>query len=138
VTHGGSNAAQQPNLAAPQQNVAPQRGQHNQAARTVPQQNVAQQRGVIPPNQAARTIPQSATRARNAINPRAFSGGVLRNQSFANLAATRDAGARTLARSTFQGRFFDPQWRRHFSRPIVIGWVGPLFWPYAYDELHRT
>jgi LTXXQ motif family protein len=133
-THGGRNAAPQPNVAAPQQNVAPQRGQHNQAARTAPQQNVAQRRGVIPPNQVARTIPQSATRARNAINPRAFSGGVLRNQSFANLAATRDAGARTLARSTFQGRFFDPQWRRHFSRPIVIGWVGPLFWPYAYDD----
>jgi LTXXQ motif family protein len=116
-THGGRNAAPQPNLAAPQQNAA-------------------QQRGVIPPNQVVRTIPQSATRARNAINPRAFSGGVLRNQSFANLAATRDAGARTLARSTFQGRFFDPQWRRHFSRPIVIGWVGPLFWPYAYDDFY--
>ena len=86
------------------------------------------------PNEAARAIPQSATRARAAINPRAFSGGALRNQSFANLAAARDPGARTLARSTFQGRFFDPQWRRRFSHPIVIGWVGPLFWPYAYDD----
>ena len=86
------------------------------------------------PNEAARAIPQSATRARAAINPRAFSGGALRNQSFANLAAARDPGARTLARSTFQGRFFDPQWRRRFSHPIVIGWVGPLFWPYAYSD----
>ena len=32
------------------------------------------------------------------------------------------------------GRFFDPQWRRRFSHPIVIGWVGPLFWPYAYSD----
>src|SRR5262249_771071 len=67
-------------------------------------------------------------------NPRAFSGGVLRNQAFANLASARDPGARTLARSTFQGRFLNPQWRRHSAFPIVIGWVGPLFWPYAYDD----
>ena len=59
---------------------------------------------------------------------------MLRNQAFAGLAATRDPSARTLATSTFQGRFFDPQWRRRFARPIVIGWVGPLFWPYAYDD----
>jgi ABC-type transporter MlaC component len=50
------------------------------------------------------------------------------------LAAARDPSARILARSTFQGRFFNPQWRRHFARPIVIGWVGPLFWPYAYSD----
>jgi ABC-type transporter MlaC component len=63
-----------------------------------------------------------------------MSGGVLRNQSFANLSAARDPSARSLARSTFQGRFFDPQWRRHRPFPVVIGWVGPLFWPYAYDD----
>ena len=59
---------------------------------------------------------------------------MLRNQAFANLASTRDPGARTLANSTFQGRFFNPQWRRHSAFPIVIGWIGPLFWPYAYDD----
>ena len=85
-------------------------------------------------NQAARATPPSDPRARAASDPRAFSGGVLRNQSFASLAAARDPGARTLAHSTFQGRFFDPQWRRRFIHPIVIGWVGPLFWPYAYDD----
>jgi len=89
---------------------------------------------VIPQNQVTRAVPPSATRARAASDPRAFSGGVLRNQAFAGLAATRDPSARTLATSTFQGRFFDPQWRRRFARPIVIGWVGPLFWPYAYDD----
>src|SRR5262249_22024942 len=31
-------------------------------------------------------------------------------------------------------RFFNPQWRRHFTHPIVIGWIGPLFWPYAYYD----
>ena len=89
---------------------------------------------MIPQNQVTRAVPPSATRARAASDPRAFSGGVLRNQAFAGLAATRDPSARTLATSTFQGRFFDPQWRRRFARPIVIGWVGPLFWPYAYDD----
>ncbi len=89
---------------------------------------------MIARNQVARVVPPSATRARAAADPRAFSGGVLRNQSFANLAAARDPATRSLARSTFQGRLFDPQWRRHFARPIVIGWVGPLFWPYAYDD----
>jgi LTXXQ motif family protein len=59
---------------------------------------------------------------------------VLRNQAFANLSAARDPSARALAGSTFQGRFFDPQWRRHRPFPAVIGWVGPLFWPYAYDD----
>jgi hypothetical protein len=129
---GGRNAA-------PQQNVAPQQGviQQNQASRTAPRsarQNIAPQQGVIQPNQASRTVPQSAAQARAAINPRAFSGGVLRNQAFANMATARDPSARTLARSTFQGRFFDPQWRRRFAHPRVIGWVGPVFWPYAYDD----
>ena len=85
-------------------------------------------------NQASRAVPPSASRARAASDPRAFSGGVLRNQAFANWATARDPSVRTLASSTFQGRFFNPQWRRHFTHPIVIGWVGPLFWPYAYYD----
>ena len=65
---------------------------------------------------------------------RAVSDRVLRNQVFADRSAARDPNARVLASSTFQGRFFNPQWRRHFAHPIVIGWVGPLFWPYAYSD----
>jgi histone H3/H4 len=93
--------------------------------------NAAQQQNATQPNQLSRTAPPAA---RAASNARAFSGGVLRNQSFANLSAAHDRNARTLAGSTFQGRFFDPQWRRHRPFPVVIGWVGPLFWPYAYDD----
>src|SRR5215831_5386133 len=93
--------------------------------------NTAQQQNATQPNQLSRTAPSAA---RAASNARAFSGGVLRNQAFANLSAARDPSARTLAGSTFQGRFFDPQWRRHRAFPAVIGWVGPLFWPYAYDD----
>jgi LTXXQ motif family protein len=93
--------------------------------------NAARQQNATQPNQLSRTAPSAA---RAASNARAFSGGVLRNQAFANLSAARDPGARALAGSTFQGRFFDPQWRRHRAFPAVIGWVGPLFWPYAYDD----
>ena len=93
--------------------------------------NAAQQQNATQPNQLSRTAPSAA---RAASNPRAFSGGVLRNQAFANLSAAHDPSARTLAGSTFQGRFFDPQWRRHRPFPVVIGWIGPLFWPYAYDD----
>ena len=40
-----------------------------------------------------------------------------------------------LARATFNGRFAHLPFQ-HFHRrfPIVIGWFGPLFWPYAYDD----
>src|SRR6266545_595277 len=95
-----------------------------------PQQSVAPQQGAV--QQAGRVAASPSARA--ASNPRAFSGGVLRNQAFANLASARDPSTRTLANSTFQGRFFNPQWRRHFAHPIVIGWIGPLFWPYAYYD----
>src|SRR5215472_62039 len=90
--------------------------------------NGAPQQNVSPQAQANRN-PQTAA------SPHALAGGVLRNQAFANLSAARDPNARMLAGSTFQGRFFDPQWRRRFAHPIVFGWVGPLFWPYAYDDI---
>jgi ABC-type transporter MlaC component len=93
--------------------------------------DAAQQQNATQPTQLSRTAPSAA---RAASNARAFSGGVLRNQAFANLSAAHDPGARVLAGSTFQGRFFDPQWRRHRPFPAVIGWIGPLFWPYAYDD----
>jgi hypothetical protein len=50
---------------------------------------------------------------------------------------------RALARATFQGRFAEFRGRdrdrdrfqdRRGFRGIVIGWVGPVFWPYAYDD----
>jgi hypothetical protein len=59
----------------------------------------------------------------------AVSGHMLHNQFIANRPG--------LARATFHGRFAQLPFRhfhRHFFRPIVIGWFGPLFWPYAYDD----
>ena len=140
---GGARLAQ-PTQPSPRNNQAGQRGPGSAAtvgaaaagAAAAAQsahvgRNAAQQQNATQPNQLSRTAPPAA---RAASNARAFSGGVLRNQSFANLSAAHDRNARTLAGSTFQGRFFDPQWRRHRPFPVVIGWVGPLFWPYAYDD----
>jgi LTXXQ motif family protein len=78
--------------------------------------------------------PQPAQKFQSAGGKQAIAGGVLRNQTFANRSAARDPNARSLARATFQGRFFDPGWRRRYPHPIVIGWAGPLFWPYAYND----
>ncbi len=74
---------------------------------------------------------------------RAIAGRVLRNQSFAGRTAAGDPAGRALARATFQGGFVGRHWgafasqpwrhRRHFPL-VVIGWIGPLFWPYAYDD----
>jgi LTXXQ motif family protein len=63
---------------------------------------------------------------------------VLGNPAFANRAAVGGGAGNALARSTFQGGFAHKHWRDHHRRqhfsPIVIGWVGPLFWPYAYSD----
>jgi hypothetical protein len=65
---------------------------------------------------------------------------ILRNPAFAGL-SSRDPVTRTLARSTFQGKFAQSRfarefdWLRHREHfGIVLGFVGPLFWPYAFDD----
>ena len=62
---------------------------------------------------------------------------VLRNQVFTN---PRIIGrGSTLANTTFRGRFAANQanWtgRHHFHHNRVIGWAGPVFWPYAYYDM---
>lgn len=67
----------------------------------------------------------------------------VRNPTLASLPA-RDPATRALARSAFSGRFaqsrtaWDHDWRsRHHHRhniPFVLGFVGSVFWPYAYDD----
>ncbi|MPZ40021.1 MAG: hypothetical protein GEU95_18580 [Rhizobiales bacterium] len=74
---------------------------------------------------------------------------MLRNRALAERSA-RTPAARALARATFGGRYAnrfrdgdrwrDRRHRRHWHRHHhhhhihVIGWIGPLFWPYAYDD----
>ncbi len=67
---------------------------------------------------------------------------VLHNQIFAN-ASARDPAQRAMAHATFQGgfaRFHDHDRRDRFAdrrgfHGVVIGWGGPVFWPYAYTDL---
>jgi len=70
---------------------------------------------------------------------RGHNGGViLRNPGYASIPA-RDPAGRVLAQATFAGRFAHAivsggdRRRHHFGR--VIGFFGPVFWPYAYDDL---
>ncbi len=73
---------------------------------------------------------------------------MLRNRSLAERTA-RSPASRALAQSTFGGRYASRWHNRdghrrhghwhhghhHHHRHIhVIGWIGPLFWPYAYDD----
>jgi LTXXQ motif family protein len=67
--------------------------------------------------------------------------GILRNAALSNLRG-RDAAARNLSRSTFRGHFAQSGFARDFDRDrhhhrhfgFVLGFAGPLFWPYAYDD----
>jgi LTXXQ motif family protein len=56
--------------------------------------------------------------------------GVFGNRAIANVAwRSHFASAR------FHGRFFGSSWWPWWRRGLVIGWIGPLFWPYAYYDL---
>jgi len=66
---------------------------------------------------------------------------VLRNPVFARHATAPNLRLRALARTTFRGRFNArfAEWgwhhhHRHAVAPVVIGFVGSLFWPYADDD----
>ena len=90
-------------------------------------------------NQQAQTTAQAQAQAQ--ARAQIYAAGrkpVLRNPVFAD-AARRDPALRALARATFQGRFaafrdHDRFRDRDRFRGIVIGWAGPVFWPYAYDD----
>jgi len=67
---------------------------------------------------------------------------VLRNTTLANL-SSRDPTTRSLTQSTFRGNFAQSNWGKdwgwrhhhnHFFFGFVLGFVGPVFWPYAYDD----
>lgn len=62
---------------------------------------------------------------------------IIRNSVFAAQQASRRGEA--LSQPTFRGHFtqsalFDRRDRHHHHLGFVIGFVGPLFWPYAYND----
>jgi hypothetical protein len=83
----------------------------------------------------------SATNRNAAFASRQGTGNrILRNSALTNLAA-RDPAARSLASSTFRGRFAQSGFARdgdhdhhHHHFGFVLGFAGSLFWPYAYDD----
>ena len=62
------------------------------------------------------------------------SSRVIANQMLAN----HPGAGRAFARATFAGQFNNWALKHHrfhrFFPAFVIGWWGPLFWPYAYDD----
>jgi LTXXQ motif family protein len=72
---------------------------------------------------------------------------VLQNPAVAEI-ARRDPAARNLARASFRGRLAELNGFRDRDRDhdrdrfeerrrfhgIVLGWIGPVFWPYAYQD----
>jgi hypothetical protein len=67
---------------------------------------------------------------------------ILRNAALAN-ASSRDRAGRSLSDSTFRGRFAQSSFARDFDRDrhhhhrhfgFVLGFAGPVFWPYAYSD----
>ncbi|HEY6259870.1 MAG TPA: Spy/CpxP family protein refolding chaperone [Xanthobacteraceae bacterium] len=128
-------------------------GQNKGAPNTPTTTATGQNKGT--PNTATPNTPNvvgqgAGNRERNAAHEQAraqiYAGGrkpVLQNPSFVE-AARRDPAARDLARATFRGRLAELngfrdrdrdrfEERRRF-RGIVLGWVGPVFWPYAYND----
>jgi hypothetical protein len=63
---------------------------------------------------------------------------ILQNPVFANQRPSAASGA-TPAQWTFRGHFPQSRWAHerhdhHHAAGIVLGFIGPVFWPYAYDD----
>jgi hypothetical protein len=58
---------------------------------------------------------------------------VLGNRVIANRAMAHNGGRSAFGLARFQGRFHGSHWP-WWHGGIVIGWIGPVFWPYAYDD----
>jgi LTXXQ motif family protein len=84
-------------------------------------------------NLSQKLVTRNATLTRD-NRTKAIQSSVLRNRAFTG-------SSKAFARTNFRGQFAskrvgNPQWanfrrHRHF---FVIGWIGPLFWPYFYDD----
>jgi hypothetical protein len=125
-------------MSAPHRSVSPRHLQLSSPRinKSVVGRSVTTSRGVKGPTGARQGIvSQTSSVTRNRTT--AIQKSVLRNRSITG--APKGAN-RQLARSNFRGQFAskrigNPQWarfhRRHF---FVLGWIGPLFWPYVYDD----
>jgi hypothetical protein len=106
-------------------------------------QNAAERlRGRNAPSTVGQGPAQNAAAALQTTRQGNRGNHILRNAALSNL-SSRDPAARSLSNSTFRGRFAQSNfarngggdWRRHHHHfGFVLGFVGPVFWPYAYDD----
>jgi len=86
---------------------------------------------------ARQTAGRNQATAEQARGERPRTPPILQNSAFANqrLAAT---SRMTPAQQTFRGGFaqagWPRDWRHHHHLGLVLGFAGPVFWPYAYDD----
>jgi hypothetical protein len=103
-----------------------------EAAKPTPNINNAARQA--PPEPGHETVGTTASRANDA-RAEQRRAPILRNSIFADQRAVRDSAP---AQWTFRGRFaqsaLHDDRRRHRHGGIVLGFVGPLFWPYAYND----
>jgi hypothetical protein len=146
VGQGRGQDQKQDNITRPADRQGPPADR--QGLRPPERQAPPQRAGVQPPDRAPAPIPgvrpgenvppqaRAAVAERGARIDHGIANGVLLNRSFANR-SPRNPVDRALAFSTFHGRFGDvsqPWRRRHHHRGLVIGWIGPLFWPFAFND----
>jgi hypothetical protein len=128
------------NVAGKQQPGGPSPATTGQGGRDHPNVNVAGQQQPGGPAASKVRDPSPRTFQLAGVN-QASSDRMLRNPALAGRFGNRPGGTlegRALARATFQGGFANHWWKHHhhrFFKPVfVIGFVGPLFWPYAYSD----
>jgi LTXXQ motif family protein len=127
----GTANAREPNR--PAASPAESRQHGLEAAKPLPNVNNAARQA--PPEAGHETVGTTASRANDA-RAEQRRAPILRNPIFADQRAGRDAPS---GQWTFRGRFaqsaLHDDWRRHRHHTgIVLGFIGPLFWPYAYND----
>jgi hypothetical protein len=98
-------------------------------------------RGRNPPTTVGQGPGQNAAAALQATRQGVRGNHILRNAALSNL-SSRDPAARSLSNSTFRGGFAQSTFardagrdrRHHHHFGFVLGFVGPVFWPYAYND----
>jgi hypothetical protein len=130
---GGAPHLSTPHFSAPIPFTTPVGPQRFARPGHLPQSHVTPgQVGSAPLLGSVRQIPRPTNQAANAFAlsgvHRFGSGQILRNPFFVNRPV--------LAHTIFRGRFaqFSSRHHQHFLPIIAVGFIGPLFWPYAYND----
>ena len=129
---GGAPHLSRPHFSAPLPFTTPVGPQRFARPGHLPQSHITPGQLGSAPLGSVRQIPRPTNQAANAFAlsgvHRFGSGQILRNPFFVNRPV--------LAHTIFRGRFaqFSSRHHQHFLPIIAVGFVGPLFWPYAYDD----